>query len=263
MVLLDKLSKEKDLELVVAHFDHGIRKESADDAEFVKELARIYGLLFETKREDLGAKASEETARKHRYDFLRSVAKKHNARLLTAHHADDVIESIAINLKRGTGWRGLAVLDSDVIRPLTDLTKSEIVEYAEKNGLTWREDHTNSSESYLRNRLRKQTMNLDTDTKRQILALWSTQKAAKKEIDEIVETLLSKGQNYERYLFASLEMPVAVEILRYVTEGRLTRPQLKRALHAIKTFLPGKTLEAGDGVELSFTPRNFSVKLIK
>lgn len=263
VVLLDMLIKKGDDELVVAHFDHGIRIDSAQDAEFVAELAKKYGLPFETKREELGVGCSEEKARDRRYEFLRSVAEKHGARLVTAHHADDVVETIAINLLRGTGWRGLAVLDSDVVRPLTDMTKLEIINYAQKNKLEWHEDSTNISDDYLRNRVRKQTTSLNDDIKRQLLALWVTQKSLKEQIDGEVSKLSGSGPDYSRYFFTHLDNTTAVEVLRGVVSGRLTRPQLAKAMHAIKTSLPGKTFQAGGGINLRFTSRNFRVELIK
>ena len=170
-------------QLIVAHFDHGIRDNSVKDANFVSDLAKKYKLPFETKREELGKNCSEETARNRRYKFLRSIAKKHNATLITAHHTDDVVESIAINLKRGTGWRGLSVMDSDVLRPLTNMTKSEIINYAKQHNLNWNEDNTNVNNKYLRNRIRKQATKLDNDVKKQLLCLFETQKNLKKEID--------------------------------------------------------------------------------
>lgn len=263
VALLDMLSKKSDLELVVAHFDHGIRPDSADDAEFVKDLAEKYGLPFESKREELGSDASEDLARNRRYEFLRSMAEKYDAEIVTAHHADDVIETIAINLSRGTGWRGLAVMDSDIIRPLTDMTKAEIVEYAKKNDLTWREDTTNVSNKYLRNRIRRRLAGLNDDTKRQLLGLWQQQKYLKRQIDKEVVGLINKGPTYERKVFLDLEKSVALELLRHITDARLTRPQLEKVLLAIKEFLPSKTLQAGGGVEVVFTSRNFTVKLIK
>lgn len=263
VALLDMLSKKSDLELVVAHFDHGIRPDSADDAEFVKDLAEKYGLPFESKREELGSDASEDLARNRRYEFLRSMAEKYDAEIVTAHHADDVIETIAINLSRGTGWRGLAVMDSDIIRPLTDMTKAEIVEYAKKNDLTWREDTTNVSNKYLRNRIRRRLAGLNDDTKRRLLGLWQQQKYLKRQIDKEVVGLINKGPTYERKVFLDLEKSVALELLRHITDARLTRPQLEKVLLAIKEFLPSKTLQAGGGVEVVFTSRNFTVKLIK
>ena len=263
VVLLDMLTKIPSLQLVVAHFDHGIREDSAEDTVFVADLAKKYKLHFESKREDLGPGTSEDTARNRRYKFLRSVAKKHDAKLITAHHGDDAVETVIINILRGTGWRGLAVLDSDVVRPLIDMTKAEILDYAKKHQLSWREDSTNASDIYLRNRIRHQIKDLDKDTKRQLLGLRSEQKSLKKKIDIEVKKLLGDGPTYSRYFFTNLETQPALELLRCIVEARLTRPQLVKTLHAIKTILPNKTYHAGSGVVINFTSRNFTVELIK
>jgi tRNA(Ile)-lysidine synthase len=250
-------------QLIVAHFDHGIRKESHKDAEFVEVLAKKYGLPFVGKREELGPNTSEEKARDQRYAFLRSVAEKHSAKLVTAHHADDVIESIAINLSRGTGWRGLAVLDSDVIRPLTNMNKAQIIDYAKKHGLEWREDSTNKTDMYLRNRIRRKVADLEEDKKRQLLSLWETQKSIKAEIDNECLRLIGEGPNYNRYFFSHMDDRIGSELIRRIVKWRLTRPQMVKTLHAIKTHLPNKTYHAGWGIEIHFTSRNFTVKLIK
>lgn len=263
VVLLDMMTKMKGVQLIVAHFDHGIRKESAEDAEFVKNLSEKYGLPFETRREELGAGASEELARTRRYEFLRSVAKKYNATLTTAHHMDDVVESIAINIIRGTGWRGLAVMDADDIdRPLVMMAKKEIIDYANKNNLDWREDVTNQSEEYLRNRIRKKASQLNKDTKMQLMALWVSQKDIRRKID--IETAqIMKEVGYNRHFFINQDKTPALELIRCTTQARLTRPQMIKALHAIKTAMPGKKIEAGGGVRLVFTTRNFKVEMVK
>jgi len=273
VVLLDMLVSKKlpttyylpttDYQLIVAHFDHGIRHDSNLDAIFVADLAKKYGLPFETKREELGPNASENTARVRRYKFLHTVAKKYDAQLITAHHADDVVETIAINLSRGTGWRGLAIMDSDIIRPLTYMTKSEIIDYAKKHKLTWREDSTNAEDKYLRNRIRHKTTKLDDDVKRQLLGLWAEQKSFKRLIDEEIVRVVGEGPIYNRYFFTHLDSSTGVECLRHIVRARLTRPQLIKALHAIKTALPHKTYHAGNGVEINFTSRNFTIELIK
>lgn len=259
VVLLDMMTKLDGHSLVVAHFDHGIREDSSRDADFVKSLARKYKLPFETLREVLGADASEDKARSRRYAFLKSVAEKYNAQIVTAHHSDDIIETIAINFKRGTGWRGLAVLDSGIIRPLLDMSKDELHDYARREYLVWREDSTNASDAYLRNRLRKETMTLEKDYKRQLLALRAHQKATKRAIDTEVKALVGDGPEYSRYFFTHVPHVVAMECLREVVKARLTRPQLERALLAIKTATPGAIHQAGNGVSLRFTSRNFSV----
>ena len=263
IVLLDKLVHTPGLDLVVAHFDHGIRDDSSDDARFVQQVARDYGLPCEVGREELGKQASEELARNRRYEFLRSVATKHHARIATAHHADDIIETIAINLTRGTGWRGLAVLDSDIYRPLLDMSKSEIIDYAKSHNLIWHEDSTNASDAYLRNRLRQKAGALTDDIKRQLLALRAQQTYLKQDIDDEVKNLVSDGPEHSRYFYTHIDPLSAGECLRAVTSMRLTRPQLHRSLHMIKTARPGTSYQAGSGVEFRFTSRNFIVELIK
>lgn len=263
VVLLDMLSKVPGHELIVAHFDHGIRPDSSEDAAFVGQLARAYNLPFEIERQELGPHASEEKARAHRYAFLRHVAKKHNARIVTAHHADDAVETIAINVHRGTGWRGLTPLDSDIIRPLLSRTKKELKEYATKRHLEWREDSTNKSDVYLRNRLRRLVASLSSDEKKKLLELRESQIEKKKLIDQEVAALIGDGPDYSRYFFTHIPTKAAIECLRFITKAKLTRPQLERMLLAIKTAKPKSTFQAGAGVALDFTTRNFSLSLIK
>jgi tRNA(Ile)-lysidine synthase len=262
-VLLDLLKKYLGIEIVVAHFDHGIRDDSFKDAQFVQQLAESHGLVFETKREELGKGASEQLARDRRYAFLRSVAGKYNAKIITAHHSNDVVETIAINMTRGTGWRGLAVLDSDIVRPLLDITKSEIYHYASKHGINWREDSTNKSNVYLRNRIRQKTIDIDDDDVRQLLALRTQQRFLKQEVERELAELIGEGPEYSRYFFTQLDYSIVSEAIRFVTHARLTRPQMERAALAIKTAKPSAIYQAGDGVEFRFTSRNFIVELIK
>lgn len=263
VVLLHYLVQNPELELIVAHFDHGIRDDSREDAAFVKELADTYRLSFESEREELGKKASEELARERRYAFLHKISHKYKAGLVTAHHADDAIETIAINLTRGTGWRGLAVLDSDVIRPLLHMSKQDILDYAAAHNLAWHEDSTNAGDAYLRNRIRRKTSTLTGDEKQQLLALRTHQIGSKKAIESEVRELVGDGPTYSRYFFTHSDSTTALECLRLITKAKLTRPQLTRVLLAIKTNQPGTKFEAGNGVIFCFTSRNFELELIK
>ncbi len=259
IVLLDMLSRMDDVELVVAHFDHGIRADSAHDAQFVKELAQKYGHAYESTREELGAGASEEVARTHRYRFLHTVAKKHNAQVVTAHHTDDLVETIAINVIRGTGWRGLAVFNAPVVRPLLLSTKADILKYAHDNNLPWREDSTNSDTTYLRNAVRARAAGLPTDVKREVQALYAEQKVLRQRIETEATRLVGPGPAYSRYLIAHMGDTAALECLWGIFGGALTRPQLVRALHAIKTARPKTTYQAGSGKSITFSTRHFTL----
>ena len=266
VVLLHQLWRLHPAQIIIAHFDHGIRDNSSDDALFVQNLARQYNVPCEVAREELGKDASEEVARERRYIFLRRVAAAHGAIIVTAHHADDVVETIAINLQRGTGWRGLAVLDSpDVLRPLIHLSKQQLYEYADRYNLQWREDSTNASDRYLRNRVRHDLADgIDDDTRLQLRALRETQRALKALIDHEVGVILRSDSSYSRHFFSQIDDGTAGELLRGacirlfgIAPHRLQR---ERALIAIKTMQAGKTYQVGEGISLQFTKQHFSIQ---
>ena len=95
--------------VIIAHFEHGIRgEESMRDLEFVRKFANENNLRFEFERGFLGENASEEKARKARYDFLKALAERENAEIFTAHHKNDLAETFVLNLNRGGGWRAIA-----------------------------------------------------------------------------------------------------------------------------------------------------------
>lgn len=266
VVLLDVVAKKyQKKQLMVAHFDHGIRHDSARDALFVRTLAKKYGLVYETKREELGKDASEELARDRRYAFLRSVAKKHDAKIMTAHHADDVVETIAINLIRGTGWRGVAVLDSPrIARPFLAHGKNKLLEYAKKHRLVWREDSTNQDTKYLRNDVRARLKALDHDERLLLQRYRNRQVVLKREIEIETERLVGTSP-YRRHLFIAIPETTAIEMLRKVFMNEAgfapTIPQRERALHAVKTMATGKRFEVTKGVSLQFSKTTFVVEV--
>lgn len=255
-------------DIIVAHFDHGIRKNSPEDAEFVRQKAAEYGLKFQLGRGDLGPGVSEAEARKARYDFLRGIDP--SGIVFTAHHLDDLVETVAINLLRGTGWRGLAALDAAGIRrPFLEtemfyepLDKAAIIEYAAKRGLSWREDQSNSSDEYLRNRIRHEMNNtnaaeksegLDFGQKLQIYELWRQQKILRKEIERNLTQCLPEidrrdASVWERNWLRELDedetgRKVARELLKTGLERvgvQATRPQIEDFRQAILDYAPGK-----------------------
>lgn len=266
VVLLDMMAKRHDVDVTIAHFDHGIRDDSAADARFVQELARLYSLPFVVKREELGASASEDVARRHRYDFLRSEAAKRSATIVTAHHMDDIIETIAINVVRGTGWRGLAVMSAKGIeRPLLAMTKTQIRQYALDHRLEWVEDDTNATDRYLRNRIRRTiSKHGNQNMKDALILLWQQQLEIRNGIEKEVNSLLFGASDFDRYLFIMIDDLVAIELIRTTIMLRadvsLTRPQAERALAAIKTSKPGTSAGIGSNVRLLFSRRRFIVE---
>ena len=264
VVLLDMFSKTKH-HLIVAHVDHGIRgAESAADARFVKALADRYHLPFVSTELHLLKTASEETARTARYEFLLAQAAEHHATLVTAHHQDDAVETIVLNISRGTGWRGLATLGREgILRPLIGLTKQQIYNYAVGQRLEWVEDATNRQDAYLRNRLRW-VIGEHTLDATQLMNLRANQLQLRRDIDKEASRLV-EGHKSSRYFLNMASAEVAIELLGAeiaTMTVRPTRPRLVRALHAIKTASPGSVYQVGDGVELAFTARNYQVTMV-
>lgn len=267
VVLLDMWAKKHAPdELIVCHFDHGIREESAEDARFVQALADHYGLEYYTGRAALGEAASEEVARAARYDFLCTLAAKHEAVIVTAHHLDDLVESVVINLHRGTGWRGVAVMNrSGIVRPLLSTTKQQLYEYATDNRLEWVEDRTNHDRRYLRNRVRLYTHGLPRDTKTAIAQLRDEQVQISKLI-EAETAAVSCLRAQSRHFYIMVDRGIAHELLRAYCKNQhiatVTTPQYDRLLHAIKTARPGSRYDLGRGNFIHFTSREFSVEVL-
>lgn len=264
MVLLHLLSKLPDLELIVAHFDHGIRSDSAEDCKLVEKTAKTYGLPFVHREGELGPGASEAEAREARYGFLQVMKVKHNAiAIITAHHQDDMLETAIINMLRGTGRKGLSSLIStdELVRPLLEWTKQDIREYAETNQLMWREDSTNADERYLRNYVRRNILTRFTDTARGDL-LERVQSAGKvnKEIDELLDEDLKKqpaDNELNRTWYLQLPYTVASEMmaawLRRNGIAHFDRTLIEQLVVAAKTARPGKLADVDAEHQLEFS----------
>ncbi len=262
MVLLDLLARKPRVEIVVAHFDHGIRPDSGKDTLFVEKAAKDYNFPFETGEGRLGSEASEAQARAARYKFLESVRRKHKAQaIITAHHQDDLLETALINILRGTGPRGLVAIqnNSQIIRPLLGFTKAEISMYAKKQHLKWREDSTNAEDNYLRNYLRHKIIpKIDEKQREQILG--NIDKVAKVGIDQdrifaILSRQLLKNQQINRLGYISLPGVVGketlVQLLRQLDIGDFDRKTIERLDMALRTAKAGTVVNVVGSTNLN------------
>ena len=161
--LLLELKEEKRLNIVVAHINHGLRKESDEEYEYVKKFSSDHNLLFEgIKLGEFDTNSIENEAREKRYNFYEDVLKKHKSKyLLLAHHGDDLVETILMRLTRGStldgysGFNKISLREGySIIRPLIFYTKDEIMEYLEEKNIEYRVDKTNFDKKYTRNRYR-------------------------------------------------------------------------------------------------------------
>lgn len=149
----------------VAHCNFQLRSTESDaDEEFVRELAGKAGLIYYSKRFTTAAFATENgisiqmAARQLRYNYFDELMERNSLfGVATAHHANDVAETMLLNLTKGTGlagMHGIKPLQGKIIRPLLFASRKELETYAKTNGLTWREDASNAEIYYQRNRIR-------------------------------------------------------------------------------------------------------------
>ncbi|HUD07587.1 MAG TPA: tRNA lysidine(34) synthetase TilS [Candidatus Saccharimonadales bacterium] len=256
VALLDILRQQTGLELIVAHFDHGIRKDSCQDRLLVEQLAKRYGLTFVYEEAKLGPRTSEETARRARYAFLNKVMREHQAvAIITAHHQDDSVETAVINLLRGTNRRGLSSLRSTLTikRPLINVPKADLVEYALRHKLSWREDATNLDNRYLRNMIRHQLTLASVADKKKFLSLIQSEAQVNDKIDAIINNVLSQhlhAKGLDRGWFIALPYNVSKDILaRWLSSAgisNLTRQRVEQLTTKLKTAAPGKRLDVND-----------------
>ena len=166
MFLLHVL-KEFGLDVVCAHVNHNLREESKEEYEYVESYCKENNIIFEgTELHDLPSVNTELKAREKRYEFFKTLIDKYNAKyLFTAHHGDDLIETILLRIVRGStlnGYAGFNIItdkkDYKIIRPLVYLTKAEIMHYLDKENIKYYMDATNLDDIHLRNRYRKNVL---------------------------------------------------------------------------------------------------------
>ena len=251
-------------DIIVAHIDHGTRKSSAKDADFVHQKCQKLGVKFYETKLELGEGVSEELARKKRYEFLKTIQEKEGGTLCTAHHLDDVLESIAINLIRGTGWRGLTPFYGDeLVRPfiISKMWKRDVLKFAGEQDICFRQDPTNYEADYLRNRVRGKMAELDETARVDVINLFEKQNELRGKIEKLVTELTKQtvvGKNFHKKgLFLVADEKVSLEVLREICLMHgfsLTRKQLADFLSAIKTYTPHKRFNL---------PKNHFVTILK
>ena len=162
MMLVHLLMMNK-FKVVVAHVNHKFRTESDKEYVDLKEYCENNNIIFEgAELTTYNSGNFENYAREFRYNFFEEVMKKYNTDILfTAHHGDDLTETILMRLTRGSSIKGYGGFEKvtkrswyKIIRPLVYITKKEIMEYLEKNNIPYALDYTNDDLDYTRNRFR-------------------------------------------------------------------------------------------------------------
>jgi len=179
-VVLAHLCKFLKLDISLAHCNFNLRGVESDaDEAFILKLSKHLGVELYVQKFDTKAYANSHkrsiqmAARELRYNWFQELVQQHHFdAVLTAHHADDNLETFLINFTRGTGLNGLTgipTINNNIVRPLLPFSRQTIENYAKKNTIEWREDSSNSSRKYLRNKLRKDVIPILKDINPQLL----------------------------------------------------------------------------------------------
>lgn len=170
LLVMHSLASRLKTRLHVAHLDHGLRPESAPEAQYLGKVCEKLEITSTIGRANVGLFARkiglgiEEAGRTLRYRFVLGLRKKIGADLvLTAHHADDLAEDVLMRLIRGAGWPGLSGMPAwdpvrRLARPLLHTPKNTLQDFLRALGLAWREDAGNADQDFLRNRIRLKVM---------------------------------------------------------------------------------------------------------
>lgn len=155
--LFHQLKNYKNLHL--AHLNHKLRPEADQEEDYVKSL--LPTTQVHTKTQNF-TNFTEEKGRKARYQFFQDTAKKINAKfIITAHHADDNLETILLNFTRGAtlkGLTGMSFQNKQLLRPLLNISKKDIIDYLDTNDIKYFQDSSNQDPKYTRNFLRHQVI---------------------------------------------------------------------------------------------------------
>lgn len=201
-IVLAHLCKMSKMEFSIAHCNFNLRGEESDaDEAFVKELAEKLEVPFFTQSfntlkfaENAGI-SIQMAARELRYNWFEELSNSMEFDFtLTAHHANDNLETFLINLIRGTGPEGLQGIKDkhhQLIRPLINFSRSEIEEFANTESLKWREDSSNASDKYMRNRIRHHMVPLMQELNPQLLETFAKTQQHLNESMELVEDYMS------------------------------------------------------------------------
>lgn len=203
MCLLHLLENKTD-KIVVCHINHKIRKESDEEESYLEEYCKKHNLIFEKCTiKEYTEHNFENEARKKRYIFYEEILQKYHSKyLFLAHHGDDLIETVLMKIVRGSnleGYTGIKEInhkaDYDIIRPLIEFTKEDILEYNKKHHIKYFLDYTNNCNDYTRNRYRNTFLPLLKEEDKNVHKKFLRYSKILNEYDEYIKYLVKEKIN--------------------------------------------------------------------
>lgn len=240
-IFLLEILKKLPVKIVAAHLNHNLRKESDKDQEFVKKLhsptvTKTRKIAEISRKNKTGI---EETGRKIRYDFFQNLAEKYQAKyILTAHHADDNLETIIHNFTRGStlkGLTGIREISGQLLRPLLEITKEEILSYLKSKKIRYLKDKSNNSTIYKRNEIRKNIIPKLKNLNPNLAKLTAKNTKNLREIDDFIE---KTAQNWVKTnprlnakTFRTLHIALQKQIIRELYKNRIGNTKNLESIH--------------------------------
>jgi len=240
-VVMAHLFSKVGLPFGIAHCNFQLRAEASEgDAIFIETMAAAWGVPFFVKRFETKTYASQQgistqmAARVLRYEWFEKICREQGfARLATAHHLNDAVETALLNFVRGTGLKGLASLESgpsnrSLIRPLSSFLRTDIEAYAQAHQITWREDSSNATDDYARNFVRHHVMPLLTEMNPNFL------RTAERNMQRLGQVQVNYGWLLERHLGIPLaSLPVGAKEVEISKHLLRQLPAPRQALHEL------------------------------
>lgn len=233
--VLSDLKEKIQIDVICAHVNHNTGREGqVEEQEYVKQFCKENDITFEgIVIEDYGDDNFENEARTKRYNYFEKLVRKYNAKyLFTAHHGDDLIETILMRLVRGSTLRGYSgfskIVERDdykIIRPFIEMTKDELIKYNEENNIKYFIDSTNLEDIHTRNRyrkyivpeLKKEDINVHKKFYKFSTILLEYNNYIDREVKKIISVVYPQNTiNIEEFM--KLEYVIAMKVIYYILE---------------------------------------------
>ncbi len=257
LAILLEMAEKAEIEICVAHLNHGIRGVEADsDERFVMEYCEKFNIIYRTEKVNVPEFANnnsmgiEETARVLRYEFLEKTAKELNCnKIATAHNARDNVETVLMNFCRGSGLRGLcgiAPMRGNIIRPILCLDRPEIEAYLAENAIEYVTDFTNLDTKYTRNSLRHGTVKEleahNADFASKFLSATELLREDERFLDELAENYLKENPEISASDLAKQAYSIASRVI-LKKAPRATSRQVAEILSMLKSEKTHATID--------------------
>lgn len=285
--LLEKIKNEIKINIVVAHVNHHVRKESEIEEKYIKEYCSNHNLICEVAHLKPVENNFEAEAHRFRYTFFKKLIAKYNANyLMTAHHGDDLVETVIMREIRGSSLKGYAGIAMSTLhenyilaRPLLFYTKDNILEYAKENNIKYFIDNTNFLDNHLRNRIRKDILPLlkkeNPNVHLKYLQYSEELLASDKVLQNLTNEIIKKVYNNNRLIipaFLNQNQVIQERIIKLILKELyqdnidiITNTQVQNIIALINRTKPNETLLLPNNfiVEKKYNELIFSKKATK